>query len=215
MEFFDIIGDDSIKYAKISDLVNKVITKVTGLCKWSGEIQFICDDGTVFIMTHLQDCCESVSVEEVNFSIPENTPFRIIKAEERTRIGENDYEHETYTFYDIQTDKGYLQIRWHGTSNGYYSESVDILRKDKQAFHNGFRKQNLQQQTQYVMLTTFDVIIIGYLFWSFYKRPDFEILYEYYMMTILEVTVAFAVMNGFLKVWFMSTRKFFLQFQII
>lgn len=37
----------------------------------------------------------------------------------------------TWTFYLIQTNKGHVTLRWLGSSNGYYSESVRFARVDK------------------------------------------------------------------------------------
>ena len=116
-------------YQSIDCLVGETIVDVVGLEQYSDEIVFVCESGKRVKMYHEQDCCESVSLEDFNGDISDLIGCGIvISAEERTEHPDvdEDYESVTYTFYDIQTSKGSLWLRWCGSSNGYYSESVDI-----------------------------------------------------------------------------------------
>ena len=98
-------------------------------------IMFKLNTGEILWMDHTQDCCEDVCINDVCGDIADLLNSHIVHFEERTsEIKENkdDIQYEdhsgTWTFYDIQTLKGSVNIRWVGLSNGYYSESVDFYK---------------------------------------------------------------------------------------
>lgn len=112
-----------------SELVGKTIVKIKGLEKNSDFIIFETSDGYIYGMYHSQECCESVYVEDVNGKAEDllNTPL-IIAEEKKGEIEDIDYGILRYTFYTLATKNGYVDIRWHGESNGWYSVDVSLSR---------------------------------------------------------------------------------------
>lgn len=132
----------------IGQLVGKTLTKIVHEAD-SGEerLYFRDSDGNVYIMFHDQDCCESVSIEDIYGDFDDLLDTPIIVAEERTSHLDDDdfvtkYENEesaTWTFYTLRTIKGTVDIRWYGSSNGYYSETAEFyLLKNPEDFTEKF-----------------------------------------------------------------------------
>ena len=94
------------------------------------EIYFITKDGTKFLMTHEQECCEHVWVEEIIGDLGVLINSEILKAEVATNRDldklDSDDDSFIWTFYTLATIKGYVTFRWYGESNGCYSETVKL-----------------------------------------------------------------------------------------
>ena len=122
--------DDWDNEAKIEDMRGKVFTRVTGSI---GGDQLVFETATErFVFYHAQDCCESVDINDIVGDLEDLVGEPLFIAEEVSGATEPDVEHYesyTYTFYKFATRKGYVDVRWLGESNGYYSESVSLGRE--------------------------------------------------------------------------------------
>jgi hypothetical protein len=112
---------------RIEDMVGKVFTSVTQ----DGSEMVFKNDTELFRFYHYQDCCESVYIESIVGDLSDLEGEPLLIAEETS--GEIPVDDEdgyrdvgTWTFYKFATRKGYVDVRWCGESNGYYSESVDL-----------------------------------------------------------------------------------------
>lgn len=115
--------------AEFKDLLGKVLTGVEKIDE--DALIFTCDNGSKYKMYHCQDCCESVTIDDINGDLDDLIGTPILTADEKTNEGNSNGESETWTFYTIRTQKGSVDIKWYGESNGYYSESVDFAEADK------------------------------------------------------------------------------------
>jgi len=121
--------------AEMKDLLGQIITKIEGK-KGDGEIVFHLQDGRKFVMYHEQDCCEMVEVEDICGEWEDLIGLPILISEEVSNAPKlsakyhekYDYTDESFkwTFYKLSTNRGAVTIRWYGSSNGYYSERVDL-----------------------------------------------------------------------------------------
>lgn len=114
----------------VSDLLGKTLISVT-YNRYNDEIHFETEDH-IYKMYHSQECCESVSIEDISGDLQDLVGHQILEAEEVCKSGDLTHgDTETWTFYKFGTIKGHVNIRWYGSSNGYYSESVNFIKKPK------------------------------------------------------------------------------------
>jgi hypothetical protein len=116
--------------SSFENLLGQTLVSVT---QYGDErIEFKTDTDTYNLM-HYQDCCESVYIESVVGDLQYLVGTPITLAEETVGvvgISDGGYGDQQYTFYKLATIKGYVDIRWNGESNGYYSISVYFTKVD-------------------------------------------------------------------------------------
>ena len=124
-------------YEKFETLKGKALTDITVKRNKDGgeEMIFTTKDDEVYKLYHDQDCCESVTIDDIcgNLNILIGDPILLAEEVTSTDKLENAPKREwddsfTWTFYKLGTIKGGVTIRWYGGSTGYYSESVDFVR---------------------------------------------------------------------------------------
>ena len=116
--------------AKFSELIGKTITEIE---REENFLKFITSDGDRYVMKHDQECCETVTLEEVIGDLGDLIDSPIVEASKESGhllpVKEPEWtDSYTWTFYKIGSQKGFVTLRWYGESNGYYSEGVNFFK---------------------------------------------------------------------------------------
>ena len=133
---------------KFEDLLGKTIVKIEGMKKGSEKVTLTLQNGDIVSLYHFQDCCEYVSLYDVNGHIEDLIGSPVTMALESSSgkypadIEAPKYtDSYTWTFYKLATINGFVDMRWLGESNGYYSEVVDFKFHTKENSNDRFKKQ--------------------------------------------------------------------------
>ena len=115
----------------MAQMLGKTFVQVSGSVG-SDEMTFVTAQGERFMFAHSQDCCESVDINDIVGDLQDLCGSPMLLAEEvqgetPVDFDEGDHESVTWTFYKFATRKGYVDVRWLGESNGYYSERVELF----------------------------------------------------------------------------------------
>lgn len=118
---------NAYEFNVIEELQGKVMARV-----WTNgdedELWFEDENGVQYRFYHQQDCCESVTINDICGDLEDLVGATLIQAEEASHWEEDGKygESSTWTFYRFATPKGSVTVKWLGSSNGYYSESVQF-----------------------------------------------------------------------------------------
>lgn len=118
-----LIGNEMVSVRRHDGDTRKLVDLWS--CSDNTCLDFEFGDGRVYRFTHDQNCCESVDIDDICGDLQDLVGAPILTAEERSNRADTENGSETWTFYEFRTVKGSVTVKWHGSSNGYYSESVD------------------------------------------------------------------------------------------
>ena len=116
----------------IDDIIGKIVKHIA---YDSETLTLVCTDREneeiYYHFYHEEDCCESVWLDDIVGDLSDLLDYPILKAEEKTNSDDDSKPKNgslddsfTWTFYTLETYNGYVDLRFIGTSNGYYSEKI-------------------------------------------------------------------------------------------
>ena len=123
-----------MNYANFFELKGKTITSIDGSNSDDSDTIITTSDGSSYTLTHIQDCCEHVRVYGSVGNIDDVLNKEVIAAEDTNPMDNPNapdykyYESATWSQFRIVTNKGTFEIWWLGESNGYYSETVSVIK---------------------------------------------------------------------------------------
>lgn len=119
----------------INDLLNRTVTSIDGGNIDDDEIVIHLDGGDKIYIYHEQDCCEHVRIVDIDGDIADLVGGPLVELEVvESADGDpapDESESWTWSFLKIGTTNGFVNIRWLGESNGYYSESVEVTLNER------------------------------------------------------------------------------------
>ncbi len=114
------------------ELIGKTLTAIKVDEKYAAWILFVVSEDEKYLLHNDEADCNDVQVtiDDINGDINDlvGSPLTMAESVSNEAFEKTQDAEGTWTFYRFATIKGYVDIRWFGTSNGYYSETVTLER---------------------------------------------------------------------------------------
>ncbi len=114
------------------ELIGKTLTAIKVDEKYAAWILFVISEDEKYLLHNDEADCNDVQVtiDDINGDINDlvGSPLTMAESVSNEAFEKTQDAEGTWTFYRFATIKGYVDIRWFGTSNGYYSETVTLER---------------------------------------------------------------------------------------
>ncbi len=114
------------------ELIGKTLTAIKVDEKYAAWILFVISEDEKYLLHNDEADCNDVQVtiDDINGDINDlvGSPLTMAESVSNEAFEKSQDAEGTWTFYRFATVKGYVDIRWFGTSNGYYSETVTLER---------------------------------------------------------------------------------------
>jgi hypothetical protein len=98
--------------------------------RFNDKVIFIFANGCFFTIAHEQEVTEDVTLVDMNGDLDDFIFYPLLLCETRTsNVPEEQLTRdssETWTFHTLRCLGGSLDLRWFGSSNGYYSETAEV-----------------------------------------------------------------------------------------
>lgn len=116
------------EYLTDEEKINKILgATITEVSVNSDDKVLICTENGNILFFHSQDCCESVYLTSFEPDLKELVTDSIKEVIFHLEHDEDGYTSETTTYITILTNSNKtFKMVWVGSSNGYYSEDVNI-----------------------------------------------------------------------------------------
>lgn len=107
--------------------------KITKVIKDEADewVALVLETGEIYVAFHEQDCCEHVWITDygdIESAVGEHLmQLGSVSSDGGEELPDDQGSH-TWTFVNVRTDKDAYQLRFYGTSNGYYSEDAQWYR---------------------------------------------------------------------------------------
>ena len=112
------------------ELIGKTLAAIKVDEKYAAWVLFVVNEDEKYLLHNDEADCNDVQVtiDDINGDINDlvGSPLTMAESVSNEAFEKSQDAEGTWTFYRFATVKGYVDIRWFGTSNGYYSETVTL-----------------------------------------------------------------------------------------